>query len=426
MHQRLLTPCHAALRRRLALTRGAQRRALPIARRCELTGLPAQVMLVTPYVTLFYASREHAANAWDSIMHKIVHVVGGLRNAVQTIGAEERNRQTAEANDTRRRLISLCQSEASKACVRADFHLAIPAAVYALQFLTEVYGEGKIELVPAHLLLAEANLGARRYPQAEQFLTLANWVLVKNPQASDALRSTLRRNFGKLYASQERYEDALHHLADDVYHSSLMFGPEHIHTSGGYFEMGACFFALSQVEPALAFFDKVVDIWYKTATRLLYAPEPGSEGAADVPAAEKPPVVDDAMRSAGIEMLKEVRKRRAECVGESNIATGEAEYILGLLYQLNGEMEQAYELIEGALEVRACGRACSSSHAQSMLRASAHHHLTCARARAQRACATQVYEAQLGDEHHSTRDVMNSRLLLKEILMEMEQNNGGA
>jgi len=318
-----------------------------VVHRCELTGNQAQVMLITPYVTLYYETREHAANAWEGIIHKIVHIIGGLRTAKQAIGADERASQLEEANATRMKLIRMCQSEATKSCVRGEFHLAIPAAVYALQLLTEVYGDGRLELVSAHLLLAESNLGARRFPQAEQFLTLANWVLVKNPEASDALRSTLRRNFGKLYASQGRFEDALRHLADDVYHSSLQFGPEHVHTSGGYFEMGACFFALQKVEPALAFFDKVVDIWYKTVTRLLYAAEtvpPESPGGA-------PGSVDEAMRSAGVEMLKEVRKRRIECVGDRNIATGEAEYILGLLYQLSEDFNRAEELIAGALDV---------------------------------------------------------------------------
>lgn len=249
-----------------------------VLHRCELTGQTAQVMLVTPYLTLYYASREHALNAWDSIMCRIVHIVGALRTATPAIGADERARQEAEANVTRLRLIGLCQSEASKACVRAEFHLAIPAALFALQLLTEVHGEGRLELVSAHLLLSEANLGAKRFHQAEQYLTLANWVLVKNPQASDALRSTLRRNFGKLYAAQGRYEEALHHLADDIYHSSLQFGPEHVHTSGGYFEMGACFFALQQVEPALAFFDKTADVWYKTTTR--YAQGAATGGSA--------------------------------------------------------------------------------------------------------------------------------------------------
>ena len=42
-----------------------------------------------------------------------------------------------------------------------------------------------------------------------------------------------------------RYEEALRQLADDVYYSSLMVGPEHIDTSGGYFQLGNVFFFLT-------------------------------------------------------------------------------------------------------------------------------------------------------------------------------------
>ena len=39
--------------------------------RCELTGLPAAVQCVTPHITLYYATKEHAEEAWHGIMHKI-------------------------------------------------------------------------------------------------------------------------------------------------------------------------------------------------------------------------------------------------------------------------------------------------------------------------------------------------------------------
>ena len=44
--------------------------------------------------------------------------------------------------------------------------LAIAAATYALKLGTSMYGEGKLELVPAYLHLAEANLGLLQYRQA--------------------------------------------------------------------------------------------------------------------------------------------------------------------------------------------------------------------------------------------------------------------
>ena len=51
----------------------------------------------------------------------------------------------------------------------------------------EVYGKGNIELVPSYLLLAEANLGLGRFKQAEEFLSLANWSILKNPDCSNTV-----------------------------------------------------------------------------------------------------------------------------------------------------------------------------------------------------------------------------------------------
>jgi len=79
---------------------------------------------------------------------------------------------------------------------------------------------------------------------------MANWSVLKNPDCSNALRSKLHRNFGKLYASQGRFEKALKELANDVFYSSLEMGPEHIDTAGGYYHMATIFF--SQVRNVFA------------------------------------------------------------------------------------------------------------------------------------------------------------------------------
>jgi tetratricopeptide (TPR) repeat protein len=119
----------------------------------------------------------------------------------------------------------------------------------------------RIELVPAYLLLAESNLGLKRFKVAEEFLLYANWSVLKNPLCSNELKSQLHRNFGKLYSSQGRYDDALRQLANDVYHSALESGPEHIDTAGGYYYMADVFLQQGKVEQALALQDKVVDVW---------------------------------------------------------------------------------------------------------------------------------------------------------------------
>jgi hypothetical protein len=67
---------------RLAFPKGK----LPV---CELTGLPAAVQCVCPHITLYYATEEHAEQAWHGIMYKIAPLIGSLRAAPPIIGSED-------------------------------------------------------------------------------------------------------------------------------------------------------------------------------------------------------------------------------------------------------------------------------------------------------------------------------------------------
>ena len=118
-----------------------------------------------------------------------------------------------------------------------------------------------------------------------------------------------------------------------------MVGPEHIDTSGGLFQLANVFFSMNQVENALAMYDKVVDIWYKCLAAVL------SNG----PGAAQPPALSDAKGSEGIDMLGQILRRREECVGETNIATGESYYILGLLQQYMQQHSSAATCIRAAM-----------------------------------------------------------------------------
>ena len=79
-----------------------------------------------------------------------------------------------------------------------------------------------------------------------------------------------------------------------------------------------------------------MDVWYKCLASVLAA-------KGDGPA----PVLSEAKGSEGIEMLSQILKRREECVGETNLATGESSYILGLLHQYFGEVQQAQARMQG-------------------------------------------------------------------------------
>jgi uncharacterized protein HemY len=61
----------------------------------------------------------------------------------------------------------------------------------------------------------------KKYVEAEDYLSLAKWSILKTQHQENTLIAKLHRNFGQLYAAQEMYDKALEQLALDVYHSSL-------------------------------------------------------------------------------------------------------------------------------------------------------------------------------------------------------------
>lgn len=234
---------------------------------CEMCGKPATLACQHCRVT-YYCVAEHQSVDWFGIHEKICQLLGALRTLRPTLGSEdERQRRNLTVQMSQHALIDLTKNEAQKHLVMGQYELAIPGALQSLRFSMEVYGSGRIELVPAYLLLAESNLGLKRYKVAEEFLLYANWSVLKNPTCSNELKSQLYRNFGKLYASQGRFQDALKQLALDVYYSSLESGPEHIDTAGGYFYLADVFATQGIIENALALYDKVVDIFYKVRSQ---------------------------------------------------------------------------------------------------------------------------------------------------------------
>merc|ERR1711871_1091224 len=191
------------------------------------------------------------------------------------------------------------------------------------------------ELVPAYLLLAEANLGLRRYKAAEEFLSLANWSVLQNPECSNLIRSQLHRNFGKLYAGQGKHHEALKQLAHDIYFSSLEVGPEHIDTAAGYFHMANIFRSQNRVENSLAFYDKVIDIWYKFLSNV-------RSNTQDID------VLGEAQIAEAMDMLKTVWQLREKFLGAEHIATGESRFTLVLLFLFVGEAQPALGHISAA------------------------------------------------------------------------------
>jgi len=306
---------------------------------CELTGRVATIQLVTPFLTLYYSTREAAEVSWEGIMHKLCPLLGPIRSAPASTGSqEERERRKKTLHISLRALIDLTQTEATKYLDKRQYDLALPGALQALQFAKTVNGEDHIDLVGPFLILAEVNLGTGGLTQAENYLSRANWIILKNPAASNVLRSKLHRNFGKLFALKGNYSEALRHMANDIYYLSLDLGPENVQTAVGYFNMGNVFIAQSQLEKGLAFYDKVVDIWYK------YLADIRSE------VAEKA-VLETANTTEAIGILRSILETKQRSLGPDHIASGEALYTIGLLKLFTVGKDNAITDIEEALKI---------------------------------------------------------------------------
>ena len=79
---------------------------------CEITGQPSSVQLVTPYITLFFATREDALSSWEGIMYKLCPLLGPLRDEPEVIGSEEDRKR--RKNVRHERQIDITSEESSK------------------------------------------------------------------------------------------------------------------------------------------------------------------------------------------------------------------------------------------------------------------------------------------------------------------------
>merc|ERR1712159_168796 len=167
-------------------------------------------------------------------------------------------------------------------------------------------------------MLAEANLGLRKLKIAEEFLSLANWVLLKHKgdeAGGSSLMSNLQRNFGRLYAAQQRYNEALQAFATDVYYSSLEFGPENIRSAPSYFHMGRVFQSHQKSDRTAAFYTKVVEIYTAFLEDYL--------NAVDGLAGEAPAEISAVEVEEAIEIIKHITEYREKRSGEDTSTSGQ-------------------------------------------------------------------------------------------------------
>ncbi|CAD7684135.1 unnamed protein product [Nyctereutes procyonoides] len=239
--------------------------AVPKGRRlcCEVCEAPAERVCTACTVT-YYCSLVHQRADWSSIHEKICQLLIPLRTSMPFYNSEEeRQHGLQQLQQRQKHLIEFCYTVAQKYLFEGKHEAAVPAALHSLRFRMSVHGLSSVELVPAYLLLAEASLGLGQIVQAEEYLSQAQWTVLKSTECCCATQSLLHRNLGLLSIAKENYEEARYHLANDIYFASCAFGTEDIRTSGGYFHLANIFYGLKKLDLADTLYTKIAEIWSK-------------------------------------------------------------------------------------------------------------------------------------------------------------------
>ncbi|NXX81319.1 ZMY12 protein, partial [Urocolius indicus] len=185
---------------------------------------------------------DHQRADWVSIHKQICQLLIPIQPSLpRLLSDKERNHGMEQLLRRQKYIAELAFSTAQSFVAGGQHAEAIPAALQALRFGTRAYGSASLCLLPAYLLLAEASTGVGHLQQASKYLSQAQWIVLSTPDCSAALQGKLHRSLGLLRAAEGNLEEALYHLATDIYLTSSTFGPKSIEASGGYFHMANVF-----------------------------------------------------------------------------------------------------------------------------------------------------------------------------------------
>uniref|UniRef100_A0A8B9HDG2 Zinc finger, MYND-type containing 12 n=1 Tax=Astyanax mexicanus TaxID=7994 RepID=A0A8B9HDG2_ASTMX len=130
-----------------------------------------------------------------------------------------------------RQLMEVSRAEARVQVVEGRYTESLPAAQLSLHCAIDLYGHDAVELVPAYLLLAEANMGSGSLSKAQSYLSQAEWTVLKTPDCSRTVLLELHRNLGRLHTFTGSYQSALLHFANYVSFHSCVASTWHTHLS---------------------------------------------------------------------------------------------------------------------------------------------------------------------------------------------------
>jgi tetratricopeptide (TPR) repeat protein len=242
------------------------------------------------------------------------------------------------------RLLDRAQAECRRLLISGNAKAAVEGGLKTLKLKEEYYGAGSLQLVPAYFHLARTNQFMDKFKRAEEFLSLAQYEVLRHPEADISLNAELHQTFGLLYASDGKLDAALKQLTCSTYYLSCMHGPEHVLTSFGYFDLGNVFAAKSHMEHAMAFYDRVKRIWDMFLAENLQKALEGDDSVTAASFGEEN--VQDAAK-----MLRGIVGLQSERYGQVHPSPAYGEQVLGMFLLWSGDAAGGFETLLRSLEI---------------------------------------------------------------------------
>lgn len=160
-------------------------------------------------------------------------------------------------------LLNKAQEGCRQLLLEGDADGAEKAGVKVLRLRERYYKPNHIELIPAYLHLARTKQFLELYGDAEDMLSLAQYIMLKHADGvTTSMKADLHQAFGLLYATDGKLEAAVQQLSCATYYLSLLHGAQHVLTTFSYFDLGNVFAAKASMESAMSMYDAVKEIWY--------------------------------------------------------------------------------------------------------------------------------------------------------------------
>jgi hypothetical protein len=294
---------------------------------------------------------------WNHFEQKFQELRGLLSAPASGLNAHEaRAQQKHNVSSAIVQLLDRAQQDCRRLLVEGNAKAAVEGGLKTLRLKEAYYGHGHLQLVPAYFHLARTNQYMDKFKAAEEFLSLAQWTILRNKDVDVSLKAELHQTFGLLYASDAKLDAALKQLTSATYYLCVMNGPEHILTSFGYFDLGNVFAAKSNMEHAMAFYDRVKDIWYQhltTALRMALEPNGDEMTEGHIAGAEMLVAANFGIENLqdAVKMLRGIVGLQTERYGRVHPSTARAEFVLGMFMLWNGDAPSAMGSLLKALEI---------------------------------------------------------------------------